>query len=96
MKAILFVVLIVAVAAPALAHEPASPSGSSAFGYQAGFGYQAAPQHSRPRHDHGYRRPEREITTITPLENGGQRIETRREYEPRRAGKFVAPPQNWR
>lgn len=53
--------------------------------YEARVGYQAAPSYSSPRYGYGsgyHRRhlPRREVTTITPTQNGGTRIETRRYY----------------
>ena len=89
MKKLVLSAFVLALAAPALAGDPQ---------YDAGFGYQVAPPAgSQPRtyrryddrHHHGHgRRPSREVTTITPLENGGTRIETRRDYEKRGVAKF--------
>ena len=94
MKTLFSLLLALAFAAPALAEDGARPG----FGYPAGFGYQTAPSPGSGRsfHDHGYRdrdrhrgrRPEREVTTITPLENGGTRIETRRYDDARGITKF--------
>jgi hypothetical protein len=82
MKHFVLVVLLVVVAGPALAHEPSIGESSSGFGYPAGFGYHPQPYGSyRSHHRSGHRRPSREVTTITPLENGGRRIETRRYYD---------------
>ena len=77
-----------AMTAPALAGEPGS------FNYQAGFNYQpqqqgrsfSAPSYAAPSYGHGshypYRRlPGRAVTTITPTDDGGTRIETRRYYD---------------
>src|SRR5687768_7550561 len=77
--------LLLAFATPALAGD---------FNYQAGFNYQpqqqgrrfSTPSYSAPSYGHGeYYRPRRlpgrEVTTITPTDDGGTRIETRRFYD---------------
>ena len=89
-----------AIAAPALAHEPGS--------FQAGFNYQprqqgrsfSAPSYAAPSYGHGshyqYRRlPGREVTTITPTDDGGTRIETRRYYDKGNRARFNTRSGAW-
>jgi len=68
--------------------------------YEAGFGYQAAPSYSSPRYGYGsgyHRRqlPRREVTTVTPLENGGTRIETRRYYRSGGTARMKTSSGRW-
>ena len=91
MKHFAFLAFLLALNAPAFAHEPSY--GTPGFGYSAGFGYQ--PQSPSPRYEygHGHRRPSREVTTIRPLEGGGHRIETRRYYGRSGSGRVASPPR---